>query len=201
MKKGIIVILAIIITVGAGLTVPIIMRSGPDGPIKDKTGEATSEIRTPIVVSTNSATDNIVHKTPSVPTDTKYKSDVSLEIPTPTVAPKTTTRKNAETSPGPVGAADTAIKPTPTKKENSQSGSWVERKIQEHRDEIDDDDLADFRRIYSSVNIGYIQGLTSDGLSAEESEQLKAYLKSTLGGDYERAKELFYEYSYLLSEV
>jgi hypothetical protein len=41
----------------------------------------------------------------------------------------------------------------------------------------------------------------SDGLDDEESAQLKAYLKSTLGGDYERAKELFYEYSYLLSEV
>lgn len=197
MKKGIIVILAILITVGAGITVPIMMRSGPEDPIKDKTGEATAEIKTPIVVSTDSATGNNVLITPAVPTDTKYKSDVSLEISTPTVVPKTT----AETSPEPGGAVNTAVKPTPTAKENSQSGSWVERKIQEHRDEIDDDDLEDFRRIYSLVDIGYIQSLTNDGLSAEETEQLKAYLKSKLGGDYERAKELFYEYSYLMSEV
>jgi hypothetical protein len=201
MKKGIIVILAILITVGAGITVPIMMRSGPEDPIKDKTGEATAEIKTPISVSTDSAMGNNELITPSVPTDMKYKSDVSLGNSTPTVVPKVTARNNAGYSPEPNGADNTAIKPTPTAKENSQSESWVERKIQEHRDEIDDDDLEDFRRIYSSVDIGYIQGLTSDGLSAEETEELKAYLKRTLGGDYERAKELFYEYSYLLSEV
>jgi len=78
--------------------------------------------------------------------------------------------------------------------------NWVEAKIRKHRSEIDDEDLEDFRRIYSRVDNEFIQSLARDGYTDEEIEQLKSYLKSTLGGDYNRAKELFYNYSYLMNE-
>jgi hypothetical protein len=189
MKKWIVVILAILLTLGAGFAVPILMQSDKGSSIKEAAKSTTSDIKTPVAGSANNATDNVELVTPLASPSAEYKTDVILGIPSPTVLPQKTKDNNVVSSP----------KPEPTK--NKESVSWVDRKIEEHRDEIDDDDLSDFRRIYSSVNIGYIQGLMDEGLDDEEMTQLKTYLRSTLGGDYERAKTLFYQYSHLLSEV
>ncbi|WP_010248027.1 hypothetical protein [Acetivibrio cellulolyticus] len=207
MKKGVVLILAVLLTVCAGFLVPILLNR--DSTTRDNPEGGLSETKTPVKLSTqrvdneviNEATSDVRLETPSVSASTKYTSDVSLVIPTPSATPKTTEVDNGVESAESVVTDGKGIEPTPAKTEKATSGSWVDRKIEEHRDEIDPNDLADFRRIYSSVNIGYIQGLMDDGLDDEETTQLKAYLKNTLGGDYERAKELFYEYSYLLSEV
>ncbi len=206
MKKGIIVILVIILTAIAGFLVPVLMNKDSDSLVIDIPGRGTPKpkttaVKTPKAINTQSTSDNVLNATPSTSVTPYYTSDVSIVLSSPTVTPKNEESKVEGTTPEPVATLSVEVEPTPAKTKKSSSGSWVDRKIEEHRDEIDSDDLADFRRIYSSVNIGYIQGLLSDGLDDEETSQLKAYLRSTLGGDYERAKELFYEYSYLLSEV
>ncbi|OPZ84458.1 MAG: hypothetical protein BWY74_04194 [Firmicutes bacterium ADurb.Bin419] len=204
MKKGIVVVLVILLTAIAGFLVPVLMNRDGSGRLVDITGGETSKPKatgekTPKAVNTQIASNVGEIETPLKTKKPEYTSDISIVLSSPSVTPKNTESSVEEASPEPVATLSPVIEPTPTKKNNS--GSWVDRKIEEHRDEIDSDDLADFRRIYSSVDIGYIQGLMQDGLDDEETSKLKAYLRNTLGGDYERAKELFYEYSYLLSEV
>jgi len=45
-----------------------------------------------------------------------------------------------------------------------------------------------------------LKSLMNDGYTDENTEKAKKYLRQTLGGDYERAKILFYRYSYILNE-
>lgn len=205
MKKGIIVILIIILTTIAGVLVPVLMNKDSDNLVVNIPGGATSKPKTTAVTTTNEIdpqnTNVNNNETPSTTVVPKYTSDISLDLSTPTVTPGKGESEIGGTTPEPDTTLGMEDLPTPAKTNKNSAGSWVDRKIEEHRDEIDSDDLADFRRIYSSVDIGYIQGLMEDGLDDEETSQLKAYLRSTLGGDYERAKELFYKYSYLLSEV
>lgn len=206
MKKGIVVILVILLTAIAGFLVPIIMNKDGDSFVINIPGGGTSKpnttaAKTPKVINNKNTSDNIKNAVPSASVAPEYTSDISIVLSSPSATPKKTESNVEESSPEPVATLSGVVEPTPVKTTEKNSGSWVDRKIEEHRDEIDSDDLADFRRIYSSVDIGYIQGLMDGGLDDEETSQLKAYLRSTLGGDYERAKELFYEYSYLLSEV
>ena len=81
------------------------------------------------------------------------------------------------------------------------SESWVEEMIREYGHHISDDDMDDLKRLYSRVDIAYLQGIMEDGYTDEEVEEVKAYLKDTLGSDYQRGKELFYKYSYLMNEI
>lgn len=207
MKKGIIVILIIILTTIAGVLVPVLMNKDSDNLVVNIPGGATSKPKTTAVTTTNAIdpqntnTNNNETPSPSTTVVPKYTSDISLVLSTPTVTPGKGESEIGGTTPEPDTTLGMEDLPTPAKTNKNSAGSWVDRKIEEHRDEIDSDDLADFRRIYSSVDIGYIQGLMEDGLDDEETSQLKAYLRSTLRSDYERAKELFYKYSYLLSEV
>ncbi len=199
MKKGIVVILAILLTVGAGFLIPILTQKDKDGSTKGTAGNSTP-INTPVAVTDSIVTDNPEIVTPLASPTPTYKSDVTLGNPSPTVKSQNTeVTQDGKATPKPMVSDGSKIEPEATK--NSESVSWVDRKIREHRDEIDDGDLADFKRIYSSVNIGYIQSLMDAGLDDERMTELKSYLRNTLGGDYERAKELFYRYSYLLSEV
>lgn len=202
MKKGIVVIFAILLTVGAGFLIPILIQLDKDGSTKGTYSNPTPEIKTPVAVTDSIVTDNSQIVTPLASPTPKYKSDVTLGTPSPTVKSQNTeATQDGKATPKPMASEGSKIEPTPKATKNSESVNWVDRKIQEHRDEIDDDDLEDFKRIYSSVNIGYIQSLMDAGLDNEGMSKLKSYLKNTLGGDYERAKELFYRYSYLLSEV
>lgn len=202
MKKGIVVFFAILLTVGAGFLIPILIQPDKDGATKGTVSDSTPDINTPVAVTHSVVTDNPEIATSLASPTPKYKSDVTLGIPSPTVKSQNTeVTQDGKATPKPMVSEGDKIEPTPEATKNSESVSWVERKIQEHRDEIDDGDLADFRRIYSSVNIGYIQSLMDAGLDDEGMTKLKSYLRNTLGGDYERAKELFYRYSYLLSEV
>lgn len=194
MKKGIVVFLALILTVGTGFIIPILINWDVEG-----TPRTTARSATPDKNSSAAVANGIVTVSPEVVVSLtspapKYESDIKLGTPSPDNLSQNT---DIKASPSPVVSKKPSA-PEPTIKE---SVDWVERKIQEHRDEIDDDDLEDFRRLYSRVNIAYIQGIVNDGLDDEGMTQLKSYLRNTLGGDYERAKELFYKYSYLLSEV
>jgi|GEM_PF-442991 len=227
MKKGIVVILAVLLTIGTGFLIPVLTQNDKGNYIKEAAGSATPKVTKAVAVASSIATSAVIAEntetpmalvTPLATPDTEYKSDVelgtpepeyrsdvNLGTPSPTVEPQETqvsVQEGNETStPKPVVSSGKEDQPTPQKTDNSESVSWVDRKIKEHRDEIDDNDLADFRRIYSSLNIAYVQSIMNDGLDDEGMTKLKSYLRNTLGGDYERAKELFYEYSYLLSEV
>ncbi len=94
-----------------------------------------------------------------------------------------------------------------TKPDNDKSGdvqntsepkSWIDKKLDEYESDIDPSDVSDIKRIYSKIDIGYVQGLSENGMTDEATNKIKEYLRKTLGSDYERAKELFYTYSYLL---
>ena len=82
------------------------------------------------------------------------------------------------------------------------SYDWLEQKIEEHKEEIDEQDLADFRVIIDKINQEQIRIWSEGGFTTEEQDLLKEHLHSRLTeSEYLRAKELFTEYRYLLEEV
>ncbi|HOV26482.1 MAG TPA: hypothetical protein PK566_09030 [Pseudobacteroides sp.] len=90
---------------------------------------------------------------------------------------------------------DSESNETPTKNETK---SWIDEKLDEYKDDIDPADIPDIKRIYSKIDVAYVQSLSEDGMTDEAKNKIKEYLKKTLGSDYDRAKELFYMYSYLI---
>lgn len=205
MKKWIIIILAVLLTLGAGLLVPVLMHS--DGNISVVVEPTGGTANTIVPAKTNDDAGDLeepsggtipgtVKNTPGK--EIKKTADTGLKEQTNIVESSQTSVLGEHRDPEETDSMGTDINmPEST---SSIGESWVEAKIRKHRDEIDDEDLDDFRRIYSKVDINFIQGLAKDGYTDEEFEQLKSYLRSTLGGDYERAKELFFNYSYLLNE-
>lgn len=218
MKKWIIVILVVLSALAVGLAVPILMNSEEGGIKKVDNGEgslsthasidksnqtaAVENYYTAAVSSDNpdviNAAGNKGHSTPA-----NYKNTPgNMQTEKPETTGEYTPQPYKNHTPVQTGSESTVSpppSPMPTEKEEVPA-NWVEAKIQKYRDEIDESDLADFRRIFPKVDQGYLQNFANDGYTDEDIEQIKAYLKKTLGGDYERAKELFYRYNYLLSE-
>ena len=79
---------------------------------------------------------------------------------------------------------------------------WLEQKIEEHKDEIEDEDLADFKSIIKKLDQPFIKKLSIDGFDIEEQELLKKHLNERLTqSECERAKGLFFKYSFLLEDI
>jgi len=79
------------------------------------------------------------------------------------------------------------------------SQSWIEEKIQEHRDEIEDEDLEDFRRILGKLDMNYVSEVLEGQHEGEWDDLIRQHMRSRLSGcEYERAKELFELYSHLM---
>lgn len=67
------------------------------------------------------------------------------------------------------------------------------------KDKIDPKDLKDGMALAKKVDAGYILGLMSGGLTADERKELKSYLTSRLSSsEISRGIQLFSKYSYLL---
>lgn len=78
---------------------------------------------------------------------------------------------------------------------------WVAAKLEQFKDRINAGDVEDFKNIIGKLDMDYAIALfdNSDGEAIED--ELKAYLRETLTpGEYERARELFFEYNYILFE-
>jgi len=81
------------------------------------------------------------------------------------------------------------------------SREWAEKKIQEHKDEIDPDDLENFRYIVGKLGEYRISSKLEGGLSEEEQSELYNYMKATLTEEeFETARQLFAEYNWILYE-
>jgi hypothetical protein len=77
--------------------------------------------------------------------------------------------------------------------------AYLDATIEEHRDEISDDDLNDGLSIGDKIDRSIVVGYLEDGLTEEEKVALKAYLHSVLtDAEYETMVELFYRYNYIL---
>lgn len=123
-------------------------------------------------------------------------SPSSTPKPTPTSTPTPTPTATPTASPTPT------VSPTPEADDNTPDAEWLDKKIQKYIDEIDPQDLEDFQTIVAKLDQAYIQNLAIDGFSSEELDLMKAHLRSRLSdAEYERAKELFFTYNYLLEEV
>jgi hypothetical protein len=80
--------------------------------------------------------------------------------------------------------------------------SWLEDNIKKFKDEINERDLEDFRGILSKLDQNYLYSLASDGLTTDEMDYLKEHLRDRLTNtEYNRSKELFIEYSFILEEI
>jgi hypothetical protein len=67
---------------------------------------------------------------------------------------------------------------------------------------IDPDDLIDFREIISKLNQNYIYSLVQGEFTEDDVELLKQHMiRNLTQTEYERAKELFIEYSFVLEEI
>lgn len=78
---------------------------------------------------------------------------------------------------------------------------WAEKKIEEHKDDIEQKDLQDFKIIVEEIGTEKINEDLKGGLSAEEQKELYAGMKNKLTEEeYERARALFEKYNWILSE-
>ena len=194
MKKVIIIILAILLAVFIGIILPILINNGAlgsEGEDDLKGEEDIVELGLDDIPGGASG----VHKSTEFETDASEETSVSKSEDDPT--PKTT----------PINASENDNEAYDEGKNGSDeqneilSESWVEEMIREYGHHISEYDMDYLRRLYSQVDILYLQCIMVDGYTDEEVEEVKAYLKDTLGSDYQRGKELFYKYSYLMNEI
>ncbi|ABN52597.1 MAG TPA: hypothetical protein DEF39_12775 [Hungateiclostridium thermocellum] len=187
MKKGIVIILVILLTIGAGFIIPIMINKDVGGANNPSVNVTYTPGGTKEPLSTQKS-----DKSPGM-------SFESTPTPIDSTSPDSILHEDLQNNTA--GNGGKKSQASGNKKPVKGSQEWIEKKIQEHRDEILDEDLADFRRIFPKVDINYVQSLGKDGYTDEETEELKRYLYKTLGeADYERAKILFYRYSYILEE-
>ncbi len=81
------------------------------------------------------------------------------------------------------------------------SQEWVDKRIEDHKDEIDEDDLKNFRYIVNKLGAGKVAAYFEGGLSQEDQKELYSYMRSVLtDSEYDSARQLFIEYNWLLYE-
>lgn len=84
--------------------------------------------------------------------------------------------------------------PAPTKKP-AKKQSLMERA----KENVDPKDFATGMKIANKLDVGYLMGLMSGGLTAEEKAEAKKYVKSRISGsEIATMKRLYAKYSYLL---
>lgn len=94
-----------------------------------------------------------------------------------------------------VPAASEAPATTPTPTEKPAEGS----KLDKLKSQVEAKDLTDGLALSGKVDIGYVLGLLSGGLTPEERKELKSYLMQHLSSsEISRGIELFTKYSYLM---
>lgn len=99
----------------------------------------------------------------------------------------------------------------PVKEESIETGELTPEEVQAPNengidqmiagagDEILPEDVEDFRRIISKLDLEYINSIVDKELNEENMDKLRVYLHSRLNDEeYQRAKELFIAYSHLL---
>lgn len=87
--------------------------------------------------------------------------------------------------------------PSPTKAPSNKKQTLMEKA----KANVEPKDFADGMRIASKVDTGYLLGLMSGGLTAEEKAEAKKYLKSRLSGaEISRVKKYIAKYSHLLTD-
>lgn len=97
---------------------------------------------------------------------------------------------------------------TGTKQNNNESKpikryskEWAEKKIEEHKDEIDPNDLKSFRYIIGKLGEYEIASKFEGGLSEEEQSEIYSHMKATLTEEeFETARQLFIRYNWILYE-
>ncbi|HEY9061620.1 MAG TPA: hypothetical protein VIO64_14095 [Pseudobacteroides sp.] len=229
MKKIIIILLAVLLTVSVGFIIPVIINRDAgnveyiaDNDVPNVNNESNNSrqtnspkedlngnLNTPESISSNrinskasgedtTGKDNKPRNTKS--TGINGNQEGKLPQGTPIVTPINTPKVTASPSDNIKNNSQyVSIKPavsaTP---KNDTPKSWIDAKLDEYKNDIDPSDIPDIKRIYSRIDIGYVQGISQSGMTDEATQQIKDYLRKTLGSDYERAKELFYTYSYLL---
>lgn len=78
--------------------------------------------------------------------------------------------------------------------------AWIQEKIDENRDQIDDGELYTGAAIYNQLDTAYLFEFAAGGLTEEEKLQVKAYLEANLlPSEIETAMALYYEYVHLLN--
>ncbi|HHX18198.1 MAG TPA: hypothetical protein GX727_05005 [Clostridium sp.] len=195
MKKIIVIILAILLAIFMGIILPILMNNSATGSTDEndlKREEGILELGMSDDIpggSSNMSKSN----DPEIDTSGDTSVSESEDDPTPMTTPINASEEDNK--------ANDADKDDLDAENEVLSESWVDEMIREYGHHISDDDMDDLKRLYSRVDIAYLQGIMEDGYTDEEVEEVKAYLKERLGSDYLRGRELFYKYSYLMSEI
>lgn len=79
--------------------------------------------------------------------------------------------------------------------------TWMEEKLSQYEDEIPEEDMRDFEKITGKIDMSHALGFLDNPGGEEGETQLKQYLRSNLSSqEYERTKELFFLYNYILLE-
>lgn len=140
------------------------------------------------------------NNTEIIPVSTTGKSD-EPQIKSPSEASKTVNTNASSNSLEQTGENANAHKDV-IDGETLAIQLWLEQKIEEHKDEIEDEDLANFKSIIKKLDQPFIKKLSIDGFDIEEQELLKKHLNERLTqSECERAKGLFFKYSFLLEDI
>ena len=102
-------------------------------------------------------------------------------------------RQEAQKAENPAPIQET-LAPVQTEKPKSAKSAY-----EKYKDQIDPKDLAAGLALARKVDVGYILGLLSGGLTAEERSELKKYLMQRMSSsEISKGIQLFSKYSYLL---
>lgn len=135
----------------------------------------------------------------SILLEEELQTEINTGDVQPNVSENTVNEQKSEiSSPAPSSQGqNTADKtnPVPTKSPSKQT------LMEKAKANVEPKDFIDGMKIAGKLDTGYLLGLMSGGLTAEEKAEAKKYLKSHLSGaEISRVKKYIAKYSYLLTE-
>ncbi|TYQ15982.1 UNVERIFIED_CONTAM: hypothetical protein Cloal_2480 [Acetivibrio alkalicellulosi] len=218
MKKIIIIVLAVILTILIGVVLPILINSPSRGLNEVEDQDSNFALESKSRASSEREANSIGEQsTDSSEYILNGRSDYSVVDRKIEINQGNNDSGFGKDTNGNEEGDDTSPKNTSPETNASNGGSsnegssvdendfltedWVEEMIKKHGNRIRENDLDDLRRLYSKVNIAYLQGIVDGGITDEGFEEIKSYLHSTLGSDYARGRELYFMYSHLMMEI
>lgn len=194
-KSTVVILVGAVITVALAIYIPRSLQTAGKDAYKEKKDDIVAS--TDESTSPSPETDNNMIQQDTVPVEAEPQTELQEAEPDSTPRPEDVDIDNAPEQPEEASETDTETQQEPKR----YSREWAEKKIQEHKDEIDAADLENFRYIMGKIGEGTVMSTFEGGMSEQEQSELYNRIRNTLTEqEYEEAKTLFAKYNWILYE-
>lgn len=204
MKKFLLLLGGIGLSVMIGLSIPLVFKNETEG-IKMERSLSSEEAQEQFIEELES-----LHAEKLAQSSPKVESSETSETAQGATA---TTSEGTEDNPDQGDKVQTSTVPNantdkpqhtdtqaPIQSERVVKDAWVQDQIDQNRDQINDSELYTGAAIYNQLDTAYLFGLSEGGLTEEEKQEVSHYLKANLSsGETDTAMSLYYEYVNLLN--